>query len=46
MTRMEIAEKIGIDSTAYSSLERAVRTPRRKEYENIVTFLNEYNITL
>ena len=46
MTQIEIAEKIGIASTAYSGWERAVRTPRRKEYENIVAVLNEYNIAL
>lgn len=46
MTQMEIAEKIGVASTAYSGWERAVRTPRRKEYENIVTILKEFNIAL
>lgn len=46
MTQIEIAEKIGVASTAYSGWERAVKTPRRKEYENIVAVLNEYNISL
>lgn len=46
MTQIELAEKIGVASTAYSGWERAVRTPRRKEYENIVAVLNEYNISL
>lgn len=46
MTQIEIAEKIGVASTAYSGWERAVRTPRRKEYENIVAVLKEFNITL
>ena len=46
MTQIEIAEKIGVASTAYSGWERAVRTPRRMEYENIVAVLSEYNIRL
>ena len=46
MTQIEIAEKFGVASTAYSGWERAVRTPRRKEYENIVAVLKEFNITL
>lgn len=46
MTQMELAEKIGVASTAYSGWERAVRTPRRKEYENIVAALKELNISL
>lgn len=46
MTQMELAEKIGVASTAYSGWERAVRTPRRKEYENIVAALKELNMSL
>ena len=46
MTQLELAEKIGVVSTAYSGWERAVRTPRRKEYDNIVDVLKKLNINL
>ena len=44
LSQSEIAEKIGVSQTCYSSWERAARTPRKSEYKRIVPFLKTAQI--
>ena len=39
LSQSEIAEKIGVSQTCYSSWERAAKTPRKSEYNKIVPLL-------
>ena len=44
LAQSEIAEKIGVSQTCYSSWERAARTPRKSEYKRIVPLLKAASI--
>lgn len=46
LTQAQIAKEIGVAQTAYSGWERGARTPRRKEYINIVTALKKRKLDI
>lgn len=39
LSQFEMAEKIGVSQTCYSSWERAIKTPRKSEYKKMTQFL-------
>ena len=41
---LQMAQEIGAAQTAYSSWERAAKTPRRKEFEKIILLIKRANI--
>ena len=43
-TQMQMADVIGIGQTTYSSWEREVRVPRRKEHEKILTAMKKLKV--
>lgn len=46
LNQSQIAQRIGVAPNAYSAWERATRTPRRKEYEKILSLIKEVNIKI
>ncbi len=44
LRRMQMAQEIGAAQTAYSSWERADKTPCRKEFEKIIPLIKRANI--
>ena len=44
LNQSEMAEKIGVSQTCYSSWERAARTPRKSEYKRIMPLLKAASI--
>lgn len=44
LSRLQMAQEIGAAQTAYSSWERAAKTPRRKEFEKIIPLIKRANI--
>ena len=46
LNQSQIAQKIEVAPNAYSAWERATRTPRRKEYEKILSLIKEANIKI
>jgi transcriptional regulator with XRE-family HTH domain len=46
LTQEQIAEEIGVAQNSYSGWERGARTPRRKEYGNIVSALKKRKVDI
>ena len=46
INQFQMAQRIGVAPNAYSAWERATRTPRRKEYEKILSLIKEANIKI
>ena len=46
LTQIQMAELIGIGQTSYSSWEREIRVPRRKEYDKILAALEKLRVNV
>ena len=44
LSRLQMAQEIGAAQTAYSSWERAAKTPHRKQFEKIIPLIKRANI--
>ena len=46
LNQSQMAQEIGVVQSAYSAWERASRTPRRQEYEKILSLVTKANIQI